>query len=222
VERGATGGLRLRPRSPGRDRTRPPSLIYRSPVVYELLMRALYARHYAARMAAVADEVPPGASVLECCCGPATLYRRHLRTRAQGYVGLDVSPRFVSVLRRAGVDARLVDLAEDPAPLPGADVAIIQASLYHFLPDAGQLIDRMLEAAGDRVIVAEPVRNLSDSRLSPLARLARRATDPGVGGHGQRFDEASLDRLMESYSARVLRAFTIPGGREKVYVLRAG
>jgi hypothetical protein len=79
----------------------------------------------------------------------------------------------------------------------------------------------MLEAATDRVIVAEPVRNLSHSRLAPLARVARRATDPGVGGHAQRFDEASLDRLLESYAARVLRAFTIPGGREKVYVLRA-
>ena len=66
------------------------------------------------------------------------------------------------------------------------------------------------------------MRNLSDSRLAPLARAARRATDPGVGDHAHRFDEASLDSLMLAYQPRVLRAFTIPGGREKVYVLRAG
>jgi hypothetical protein len=80
----------------------------------------------------------------------------------------------------------------------------------------------MLEAARDRVIISEPVRNLSDSRLRLVARTARRATDPGVGGLAHRFDERSLDQLMERYAARILRVFTIPGGREKVFVLRAG
>src|SRR5436305_14222025 len=52
------------------------SLIYRSALGYELVMRALYGRHYAERMRAVAAEVPHGSSVLELCCGPATLYKR--------------------------------------------------------------------------------------------------------------------------------------------------
>jgi hypothetical protein len=55
-----------------------PSLIYRSPLAYEMLMLALYGRHYPARMRSIAAQVPTGASVLECCCGPAALYRRHL------------------------------------------------------------------------------------------------------------------------------------------------
>ena len=71
-----------RPRRPGRELAGidqvgvSTSLIYRSATGYELLMRALYGRHYADRMRAVADEVPAGSSVLELCCGPATLYRR--------------------------------------------------------------------------------------------------------------------------------------------------
>jgi SAM-dependent methyltransferase len=198
------------------------SVIYRSATGYELLMRALYGRHYEDRMQAVADQVPDGATVVELCCGPGTLYTRHLRDRVSVYIGLDVNQTFVSRLRGQGVDARMMDLADPGLPLPGADVAIIQASLYHFLPDAGSLVDRMLAAAQERVVVAEPIRNLSSSRLPGIGLLGRRAADPGVGGHEQRFTEASLDQLMEGYADRVRSAFLIPGGREKVYVLGAG
>jgi SAM-dependent methyltransferase len=198
------------------------SLIYRSAGGYELLMRALYGPHYSARMRAVAEQVPQGASVLELCCGPATMYLRHLRGRAGGYVGIDVNPRFVERLRRRGVDARVLDLAASDEPLPGADAVILQASLYHFLPAAERIVDRMLAAAHDRVIVSEPVRNLASSTLPLIGRLGRRAADPGVGGHADRFTEAALAELMARYRDRILTSFPIPGGREQVYVLSAG
>lgn len=198
------------------------SLIYRSATGYELLMRTLYGRHYAERMRAVADQVPDGASVLECCCGPGTLYRRHLQGRTSAYIGLDVNRGFVTALQREGVDARMQDLSDAGVPLPQADVVIIQASLYHFLPRPENVVERMLEAARERVIIAEPIRNLSSSRLPVVGLLGRRAADPGVGGHQDRFDEHSLDALMAPYADRVVAAFAIPGGREKVYVLGAG
>lgn len=198
------------------------SLVYRSAHGYELLMRVLYGRHYAERMGAVAEQVPGGASVLELCCGPGTLYRRYLRRRAGAYIGVDINERFVEALRRRGIDARRMDLATLREPLPVADVAIMQASLYHFLPDAAAIIDRMLAAARDRVIISEPVRNLATSALPGIALLGRRATDPGVGSHAERFTEATLDELLARYRERTLAAFPIPGGREKVYVLSAG
>jgi SAM-dependent methyltransferase len=197
------------------------SLVYRSALGYELLMRVLYGRHYAERMGAVAGQVPDGASVLELCCGPGTLYRRYLRRSAGGYIGVDVNERFVEGLQRRGVDARRIDLADANQPLPAADVAIMQASLYHFLPDAAAILDRMLATARDRVIVSEPVRNLATSDLPGVALLGRRAADPGVGGHAERFTETTLDALMARYRERTLSAFSIPGGREKVYVLSA-
>jgi SAM-dependent methyltransferase len=195
-------------------------MVYRTALGYELLMRALYGRHYSDRMTAVAARVPKGASVLELCCGPGTLYLRHLKGRTSGYTGLDVNQRFVEQLRRRSLDARVVDLA-GYEPLPQADVVLMQASLYHFLPDAARIIDRMLGAARDRVIVCEPVRNLASSRLPLVGRIGRSGADPGVGGHAQRFSEATLDELMSRYRDRVLEAFTIPGGREKGYVLAA-
>ena len=198
------------------------SLIYRSSVGYELLMLALYGRHYPDRMRAVAAEVPDGASVLELCCGPGTLYRRYLRGRVSGYVGIDVNRRFVEQLSRRGVAANRLDLAGGEEPLPAADVVILQASLYHFLPAPERILDRMLVAADDRVIVSEPVRNLASSDFPVVGRIGRRAADPGVGGHAQRFTEETLGDLMGRYRGRVLRSFLIPGGRERVYVLAAG
>jgi SAM-dependent methyltransferase len=197
------------------------SVIYRSARGYELLMRILYGRHYQARMSVVAEQVPRCASVLELCCGPGTLYFRYLSERAAGYVGLDVNAHFVARLRRSGIDARCLDLASDEATLPVADVVIMQASLYHFLPEAGGIVDRMLAAARDLVIVSEPIRNLASSAVPGVGLLGRRAVDPGVGGHTGRFTEATLDQLMERHRGQVASAFKIPGGREKVYVLRA-
>jgi len=197
------------------------SLVYRSAGGYELLMRALYGRHYADRLSAIAAQVPDGVTVLELCCGPGTLYRRHLHSRTHGYIGLDANERFVARLRRNGVDARQVDLAAGADTLPSADVAIMQASLYHFLPHPERVIDRMLGAAEDRVIISEPVRNLASSAVPIVRLLGRRAADPGVGAADRRFTERTLDELMERYRARIAQEFAIPGGREKVFVLRS-
>ena len=197
------------------------SLIYRSSVGYELLMRVLYGRHYGDRMRLVAAEVPDGASVLELCCGPGTLYLRHLQGRVNGYVGIDVNARFVEQLNRRGVAANRLDLAAGDEPLPAADAVILQASLYHFLPAPERILDRMLVAARDQVIVSEPVRNLASSDLPIVSRIGRRAADPGVGGYDRRFTEETLADLMARYGERVLKSFLIPGGRERVYVLAA-
>jgi SAM-dependent methyltransferase len=197
------------------------SLIYRSASGYELVMRALYGRHYVDRMRAVAEQVPDGASVLELCCGPGSLYTKFLRPRTSGYIGVDVNQRFVDRLRAKGIDARAQDLANPEEPLPAADVAVMQASLYHFLPDAGPIVDRMLAAASDRVIVSEPIRNLASSNLPIVSLLGSRAADPGTGGHQSRFTEETLSDLMARYESRLITTSLIPGGRERIYVLSA-
>lgn len=57
----------------------------------------------------------------------------------------------------------------------------------------------MLGAAAERVIISEPVRNLTASSCPVIAAIGRRAADPGVGTHAQRFTEATLDALMDRY-----------------------
>jgi hypothetical protein len=117
------------------------------------------------------------------------------------------------------VDARECDLSRDRSPLPVADAVIMQASLYHFLPDASGIVERMLAAALDRVVISEPIRNLASSELPLVGALGRRAADPGVGGHAARFDARTLSELMGRYRGRTLAEFPMPGGRERVFVL---
>ena len=95
----------------------------------------------------------------------------------------------------------------------------MQASLYHFLPKPESVLGRMLRAARKAVIVAEPIRNWSNSRSSIFSVLGRRLTDPGTGQHMLRFSEEAFDKIFESYSPLVVKSFLIPGGREKVYIL---
>jgi SAM-dependent methyltransferase len=191
------------------------SPIYRSAALYELTMLALYRRHRAQRLTAIADLIPAGCRVVEACCGPGLLYRRHLRAKDVEYTGLDLSPAFVGRLACAGVDARIWDMREE-RPLPGGDYVVMQGSLYQFLPDARPVVDRMLAAAGKAVIVAEPVRNLTQGPLAgPLARLG----DPGTGPTPHRFDEESLRELFAGYGDRVRRRFSLAAGRERGYVL---
>jgi SAM-dependent methyltransferase len=181
-------------------------------------MRVLYGRYYAARDAAVAAHVPDGASVLELCCGPARLYERELRGRVGAYVALDASERFVARLRRRGVDARRADVAT--AELPVADVVVMQASLYHFLPAADAMVRRMRAAARGSVIIAEPVRNLASSRLGLVARLGAGAAATADGAQAERFDAASLRALMRGgFGDAITSHSMVPGGREHVYVL---
>ncbi len=196
-------------------------LVYRSALGYELVMRALYGRHYGDRLRAVAEQVPPGASVLELCPGPGALYARHLRHRAGAYTALEMNERFVARLRGLGANALVRDLGQ-ASELPAADVVVMQASLYHFLPDAGAIVDRMVAAARRRVIIAEPVRNLATSAIPLVSALSRLSTNAGAGGHEQRFDEDSLDHLMARYADVTVAAFPIHGGREKVFVLDPG
>ena len=194
------------------------SVIYQNALVYESVMLVLYGRHYFSRYKAIASLIPNGAGVLDVCCGPARIYSRYLKRKDVKYYGLDINEGFISNLIRAGARGEIWDLRDD-RDLPPADYVLMHASLYHFLPDASGVIDRMLRAARKQVIIAEPIRNLADSNIPLLSPFARRQTDPGIGKQPARFTEITLDRLMSRYTSRLNQSFLIPGGREKVFVL---
>lgn len=196
------------------------SLIYRNASVYELAMLLLYGRHYTSRYRAIAELIPTGSSVLDVCCGPAFLYHRYLRAKSVRYTGLDINQGFITQLIRRGGSGRVWDLRSKEM-LPSSDYVIMQASLYHFLPDASEVVDRMLQAARKRVIIAEPIRNLAASNSRLLSLLARLLTNPGVGEHSLRFTETTLAEFFSGYESRVVESFSIAGGRERVYALNA-
>jgi SAM-dependent methyltransferase len=198
----------------------PTSLIYKSAEIYELAMLLLYGRHYPSRYRAIAELISSGSSVLDLCCGPALLYQRYLRKKSVQYTGLDINPKFIDRLSKQGGCGKVWDLRKED-PLPSADYVIMQASLYHFLPDASAIVNRMLQAAKKQVIIAEPIRNLATSNSRLISLLGRLFTNPGSGEQHLRFDEASLAAFFSAYSPHIIRSYTIAGGREKVYVLNA-
>ncbi len=197
-----------------------PSLIYRGAGVYELAMLALYGRHYSARYRALADLIAPSSSVLDVCCGPGVLYDRYLRAKAVHYTGLDLNEKFIRRLNARGGHGLVWDLRK-PRQLPKADFVIMQASLYHFLPDPTTIVDGMLQAARARVIIAEPIRNLVSSKSRVLARVGRSLTKVNDTEESLRFTEESADKFFAAYASRLSKSFLISGGREKVYVLEA-
>ncbi|MBW2315452.1 MAG: hypothetical protein JRH10_14815 [Deltaproteobacteria bacterium] len=192
------------------------SAIYRNPYLYQALMRALYGPYYEARYRAVAVEIPEETEVVELCAGDCRLYLKHLRSKRVRYVALDNARPLVDWARRHGVDAREFDVARDP--IPQADVVLMQASLYQFLPDVEPVIERMLDAARQRVVIAEPVRNLTQTLPAGIVRWARKLTQPAGDSRyrGERFDAETLQSLFERFDCK--RSFAIPGGRERVGV----
>ena len=181
-------------------------------------MLGLYGRHYFSRYRVLADLIPPDTSILDLCCGPGILYQRYLRHKGVTYTGLDINEQFIKRVNETGSQGLVWDLRDDK-PLPRADYVLMQASLYHFLPDPTHIAERMLNAAAKRVIIAEPIRNLSGGKTALLRSLARRLSDPGTGEHQMRFTEQTLDSFFARYSTHNVKTFVVPGGREKVYIL---
>jgi SAM-dependent methyltransferase len=196
------------------------SLIYSNSSIYEAVMRVLYGRGYNERFRPIAELIAEGSSVLDVCCGPGTLFYRYLKTKGVHYIGLDVNRRFVERLSAAGATGLIWNLNE-ARPLPRAEYVVMQGSLYHFLPEASSVIERMIAAAEKQVLIAEPIRNVTDSQIFLLAFLARKLTNPGTGDQPNRFNEARLDALMARYRApgRHMQSRLIAGGREKLYIL---
>jgi SAM-dependent methyltransferase len=183
-------------------------------------MLLLYGRHYGSRYRSIAELIPENTTVLDLCCGPALLFHRYLRAKGVHYTGLDINEKFISRLIRSGAAGEVWDL-RSARELPVSDYVIMQASLYHFLPDASGVVNRMLKAARKNVIIAEPIRNLATSDSRFLSLVGRMFTNPGVGEHSLRFTEESLADFFSGYASRVVESFTIAGGREQVYVLDA-
>jgi SAM-dependent methyltransferase len=195
------------------------SWLYSHRIVYGVLMRVLYGRHLSARLAAVAAEVPAGCHVIDVCSGDGRLYREHLRHKPVRYEALDLSPQMVGWMSEHGINARTFDVRSEA--LPSADVIVMLSSLYQFQPDAASVVERMVEAARMRVIITEPIRNLSESRNPMLRFVARRLTETRSDAFGQdirRFDWVTFPRLCQSFPT-FERLDTLPGGREMIAVL---
>jgi SAM-dependent methyltransferase len=191
--------------------------LYRFPALYGLAMRLAYRQDYRARHTLIADMIGRSTNVLELCCGGLELYR-HLATRGlvRAYIGLEQSPAMLRLGKRRGVDVRAFDVRAG-GELPRAETVIMQASLYQFHDLAETLLGRLWTAARRLLVIAEPVRNLSQSRNTLARWLARELTRTVDGRvHAFRYTEAALLDLYDRCHIPVSRLERTRGGRELV------
>lgn len=176
------------------------SIIYSHPLLYHLVMRTLHGRDFPERYETVAAEIPDGSSVVELCAGDAWLYRHYLKPKNVSYVGLEIAPAFLQSAKSRGINFREWEAATDA--IPQADIVILQASLHLLHEHAATLLDRMLNAARQKVIIAEPIKNMADSENKLVAWIGRLLTRPhgkGVQTHTYRYNAASFESLMRQY-----------------------
>jgi hypothetical protein len=124
-------------------------------------MKFLYGNNFHERYRTIADLVPNGAEIIDICCGDCYIYFNFLKDKNVKYLGLDINRTFINAARRKGVRAEQFNLLKDR--LPRSDYILMQSSLYHFIPDQGMFVQKILDAAKKRAIISEPVINLSSS-----------------------------------------------------------
>ncbi len=192
------------------------SIIYSYPLIYRFFMRLIYGSNFKARYEAIVRYIPEGASVVDVCCGDCYLYHRYLKFKNVDYLGLDINPCFVSNAVKNECKARTFDINNDPLPL--AEYVIMLSSLYQFIPRQKIILDKLFASATERVIVSEPIRNLSDSKNPIVSFIAKRSANPGTGDIMKRFNEKSLLQLFNGYREELKAKFKTKGGREMVAV----
>lgn len=182
-------------------------------------MRFIYGKNYQARFQSLAEEIPDNINVLDVCCGDYGLYTRQLKGRVK-YVGIDINESFINKAKKELITILPLNIVTDD--LPFSDYVIMQASLYQFMPNHKLIIDKLINSANKKVIISEPVRNLSNSRSKIISFIARYSANPGTGHKIDRFNEESFrDIFFRNFKERIEKFKFIPGNRELMVILNA-
>ncbi|MEW6239124.1 MAG: methionine biosynthesis protein MetW [Candidatus Omnitrophota bacterium] len=189
--------------------------IYSHPLLYEASIRLLYRWHYKSRYRAVAELIPSGASVADICAGDCALYRYALQAKEVDYLACDFNEVFLRWAEGRGIAARRLDLCREE--IPPAEYVVMMGSLCQFIPHEGEIVEKMMRAAGKKVIITEPVRNLWQSPFPPARWAARWFSSIGSETFEHRFDETTFRERLTPYGFQGF--IPIAGGRDHLAFL---
>jgi hypothetical protein len=121
-----------------------------------------------------------GKTVTELCFGDIVV-ARYCKDHQIQWTGLDINPAFVHNAELHHFKASVADIRK--TEIPAADTLVICGSLYHFHSTIDDLFLKMLNASG-RIVLSEPVRNLSSGK-GIIGKLAKASAK--VEGEDQPF-----------------------------------
>ena len=181
------------------------------------MVRLLFRRHYAERYETISSLIDSNSSVLDVCCGDSKLFS-YLKRKNVDYLGLDINPSFGKVAKRKGIKTRVFDLYKDEPPK--TDVIVIHASLYQFIPDRSEIVQKLYNGAKKYLIVSEPVKSYTQSKWKVVSLLGRFLNNPGDGMKIQRFTLNTLKETMRPFQNEVVEEFMVPDCMEYVFVVK--
>ena len=160
-------------------------------------MRLTYGRKFRRRYEVLNGLLERDHSLLELCSGDCYLYLNFLIQKGIRYTGVDINKSFVNYARRNNVNVEILNVLYDE--IPEADIILMHASLYQFIPDEKRIIDKIIEAAKEKVIIAEPVINRSHSGNKFSQILSAFLSNPGTKLARKRFRPEDFEKLCCSY-----------------------
>lgn len=183
------------------------SLIYSNIWLYRAVMNVLYSSGYKKRFEKVIqiiEDWKPG-SLLELCFGDVII-ASYCKLNNIKWTGIDCNPTFVKHAIGKNLDAKEADLLKLPE-FPKADVCVMMGSLYHFKMEIHSLLSKMLSAT-DKIIISEPVKNLSDQK-NVVGWIARRSANAGSGHEFFRYNQSGLLEALEEESKKLNFSFKV-------------
>lgn len=173
------------------------SPIYLHPVLYELSLRLLYNVHYNNRYREVSDLIPAGGTVCDICAGDAALYRYFLCKKNVEYTVFDFNTKFTGWLSKKNIHSINANVISDA--IPESDYIVMMGSLCQFIPNERTILSKLVKATKKRLIVTEPIRNLSSSAFPIVRWLGRILSQTKESDHPHRFRYETLVPLLNEF-----------------------
>lgn len=194
------------------------SPIYWHPWLYRKIMQLAYGKQFKTRYEILAQYVPDNCELLELCMGDACFYQEYLKGKQVKYSCADINPVFVNAAKRKGLNASLIDISKDE--IPASDFILMQAALYHFIPNEKQIIQKLLDACRKAVIISENIDNLSND-ASPLKSWIGEQLSKAKSGQSKlKFTRESLKECFAGFSHYISAWKESPDSKEIIIVLQ--
>lgn len=196
------------------------SFVYKNSFIYSIIIKILYGKNYKSRFLEVAKEIDEDSSVLDVCSGDCALYDIGLKPfKNVKYKGLEINQTFINNAAKRGLEVTYSNILVDK--IPEADFVVLQGSLYQFHPDCELVLKTLMNSARKKLIVSEPVQNLSSSSVGFISKLSKKSANPGDGHKTFRFNERTLIELVKkTFPSNQISYRLIPGKRDLIITIK--